>query len=72
MAQEIKDLELSLQCLELLLWLGFDLWPGNFLHAVGAAKKEKKLKRINMLLYILSSNLALSHEEQTKYSLVCI
>ena len=26
----VKDLMLSLQWLRLLLWLGFDLWPGIF------------------------------------------
>ena len=29
-AQRVKDLALSLQWLGLLLWRGFDPWPGNF------------------------------------------
>ena len=29
-AQQVKDPVLSLQRLRLLLWCGFDLWPGNF------------------------------------------
>ena len=28
--QQVKDLALSLQWLGLLLWRGFDPWPGNF------------------------------------------
>ena len=28
-AQWVKDPVLSLQCLRLLLWCGFDPWPGN-------------------------------------------
>ena len=30
MAQQVKDLVLSLLWLRLLLWLGFDPWPQNF------------------------------------------
>ena len=30
MAQRVKDPALSLLCLWLLLWCGFDLWPENF------------------------------------------
>ena len=30
MAQWVKDLALSRQWLGLLLWCGFDPWPGNF------------------------------------------
>ena len=30
LAQQIKDLALSLQLLRSLLWLRFDPWPGNF------------------------------------------
>ena len=29
-AQQVKDLALSLMCLRLLLWHGFDPWPSNF------------------------------------------
>ena len=42
--QWAKDLASSLQQLESLLWLGFDLWPRNF-HMLGAGrKKTKKVK----------------------------
>ena len=30
MAQQVKDLALPLQRLSLLLWCGFDPWPGHF------------------------------------------
>ena len=42
--QRIKDLVLSLQWPGLLLWYGFDPWPGNFhmLHGHGPKKKKKK------------------------------
>ena len=36
--KQVKDPELSLQWLELLLWRGFDPWPGEFPHAVGPTK----------------------------------
>ena len=36
----VKDLMLSL------LWLRFNPWPRAFLHAVGAAKKKEKEKKI--------------------------
>ena len=42
MAQWFKDLALSLLWLRLLLWYGFDPWPQEILHALGAAKKEKR------------------------------
>ena len=41
----VKDSVLSLQWLGLLLWLGFDRWSWELLHAVGAAKKKKKKKK---------------------------
>ena len=37
----VKDSVLSLQWLGLSLWLGFDRWSWELLHAVGAAKKKK-------------------------------
>ena len=40
-AQQIKDLVLSLQWLRLLLWRGFDPWPGKF-HMLQAQPKKKK------------------------------
>ena len=42
MAQWVKDPALSLQQLHLLLWRGFDPWPGELLPTAGVAKKEKK------------------------------
>ena len=43
-AQWVKDLVLSLQQLELLLWHGFNAWPQNchMPHARGTAKQTKK------------------------------
>ena len=43
-AQWIKDPMLSLQCLGLLLWHGFSLWPGNF-HMLWAQPKKKQQKQ---------------------------
>ena len=40
MAQQVKDLTLSLLRLRLLLWHRFAPWPGNF-HTLGTAKKIK-------------------------------
>ena len=39
-AQQVKDLAWSLLWLGLLLWLGFDPWPGNF-HMAQAQPTEK-------------------------------
>ena len=44
-AQWVKDLALSLQHLESLLWRQFNPWPGELLHATGMAKKAKDLNR---------------------------
>ena len=41
MAQQVKDLVLSLQQLGLLLWYRFDPWPGNF-HMPQVQPKKKK------------------------------
>ena len=41
-AQQFKGLVLSLVCLGLLLWCGFDPWPWELMHAEGMAKKKKK------------------------------
>ena len=38
--QQIKDLALSLQQLRLLLWCGFDPWPGNFYMLQAWPKKK--------------------------------
>ena len=42
MAQRVKDLMFSLLWLWLLLWLGFDPWPGELVHAMGMGKKVKE------------------------------
>ena len=42
MTQQVKDLELSLLWLWLLLWRGFDPWLGNF-HMLRTQKKKKLL-----------------------------
>ena len=39
-AQQVKDLVLSLQQLRSLLWCQFDLWPQELPHVMGAAKKK--------------------------------
>ena len=44
-AQQVKDLALSLQQPRSLLWHGFDPWPGNF-HTPQARTKKKKKKKI--------------------------
>lgn len=38
----VKNLALSLLWLGSLLWNGFDAWPGNYLHAMGVAKKKRQ------------------------------
>ena len=40
-AQQVKDLVLSLQWLRSLLWHGFNPWPGNF-HMLQVQPKKKK------------------------------
>ena len=44
MAQQVKDLALSLQWLESLVWHGFDPWPRNF-HMPRAQTKKKKERK---------------------------
>ena len=39
-AQPVKDPALSALWFESLLWCGFDPWPGELLHAMGAAKDK--------------------------------
>lgn len=41
--QWVKDLELSLQRLSLLLWRVFNTWPGNFQMLLVRPKKKKYL-----------------------------
>ena len=48
MAQQVKDSVLSLQQLGLLLWCGFDPWPGNS-HVPQAQPKRKKKKKTGVL-----------------------
>ena len=43
-AQWVKDPALSLWQLGLLLWHGFNAWPGNF-HMLQAQQKKKKQKK---------------------------
>ena len=43
MVQWITNPVLSLQKLGLLLWCGFDPWPGNFHTLQDVAKKKKKI-----------------------------
>ena len=48
MPQRVKDLALSLQQLQLLLWGGFDPWLRNF-PMPRARQKEKKKKEMQFL-----------------------
>ena len=43
MGQQVKDL-VSLLWPRLLLWRGFDLWPGNFCMPADVVRKVKKRK----------------------------
>ena len=45
MAQQIKDLALSLQQPWSLLWNRFNPWPGNFYTLQAQPKKKKKKKK---------------------------
>ena len=45
MAQWVKDPALSLLWLGLLLWRGFDPWPGNFCMARGGQKQKTNRKQ---------------------------
>ena len=48
MAQQVKDLVLSLQWLESLPWKRFDPWLGDF-HIPWAAKKKKNTSKVTQL-----------------------
>ena len=48
MAQQVKDLALSQQQLESLLWHELDPWSGNF-HMPRMCKKKKKKKKKNFM-----------------------
>ena len=54
MAQQVKDLVLSLQQLGLLLWRGFDPWPRNF-HILQEGERKKKKKECDSTTYQLRS-----------------
>ena len=55
-AQGIKDSALSLLWLALLLWCGFDPWPGNFsMPREWPEKKKKKRERDQKVLKCLNS-----------------
>lgn len=43
MAWQVKDLVLSLHHLRLLLWHGFDSWPGNFRMPSSSSPKQNTL-----------------------------
>ena len=45
MAQQVKDLALSLLWLMSLLWYRFDLWPWELLHASAEAKNKIKINK---------------------------
>ena len=45
MAQEVKDIALSLLWLWLQLWCGFSPWPGNFCMVRTRQKKKRKKER---------------------------
>ena len=47
MAQQVKDPALSLPWLRMLLWCGFDSWPGNF--CIMQAQTKKKKKKVDVL-----------------------
>ena len=49
MAQQVKDLALSLQQLGLLLLRGFDPWPRNFLITQGVASPQNSVNFIVIL-----------------------
>ena len=49
MAQQVKDPAMSLQQLRLLLWFGFDPWPGNF-HMPWVQPKTNKQKKWSLIL----------------------
>ena len=54
MAQQVKDLVLSLQWRSSMLWCGLDLWPRNF-HMLQAWPKKGKVKsKIPLIKFSLS------------------
>ena len=50
MAQQLKDLVLSLQHLGLLLWCRFNPWPRNFHMSQAWQKKKKEVKILQIRL----------------------
>ena len=66
MAQQVKDLPLSLQWLELLLWLSFDSQPRNFPHATGMAKRiNKEERKYDLVFPQINTVLEHNHDEIT-------
>ena len=58
MAQQVKDLVLSLQWLGFLLWHRFDPWPGNF-HVPQVQPKKSvasPCKLLKVILFIVNLN----------------
>ena len=45
MAQKVKNMVLSLQCLGSLLWHRFDPWPRNFYMLLAQPKTKQKQKK---------------------------
>ena len=64
MAQQVKDLVLSLLWLWLQLCRGLDPWPGNsyMLHC-GKKKKKKVFNTPNLWTIIISASFTLNHLE---------
>ena len=56
-AQRVKDLVPSLQCLGLLLWCRFSLWSRNF-HMPQAQLKEKKKNKVRVARIIVNYHLS--------------
>lgn len=54
MAQQVKDLELSLMRLGLLLWHSFNPWVQEFLHAASAANKKRERAIVTTKSIIIS------------------
>ena len=54
-AQWVKNLALSLQRLRVLLWCGFDPWPGNFHMPRAWPKKREKKKKLCLCICVSQS-----------------
>ena len=51
MAQQVRDLVVSLLCLSVLLWHRFNPWPGNVLPRMWPKKKKKKKEYFYFIFY---------------------